>query len=77
MRTRILATLVRLAAEWADLHEEIEVPCTQRELAKLAGLTRNSVGPVLKQLAGECPIDVRYMRLAYNPIRLALAWNCD
>ena len=49
-RERIAATLLRLSAPQPPECEAVELRVSQSELAELAGLSRNSVGPVLREL---------------------------
>ena len=47
---RVIATLLRLAEPLPPAGETISLPITKGELAELAGLSRNPVGPVLRDL---------------------------
>ncbi|MBK0327884.1 Crp/Fnr family transcriptional regulator [Rhodobacteraceae bacterium F11138] len=70
VRTRLLATLIRLASFEATFDAEIEIDCTQADLAEMAGLTRNTIGGALKELQAEGLVSRRYGRIAYNPVCL-------
>ncbi|WP_134680150.1 Crp/Fnr family transcriptional regulator [Paracoccus ravus] len=71
-RTKILSTLIRLAGPEMTSDAVISVPCTQQELGEMAGLHRNSAGPVLRSLERDGLIArVTYSQIAYNPVRLA------
>jgi CRP-like cAMP-binding protein len=70
VRTRIVATLLRLASYDADSDAEIDVDVTQAEIAEMTGTGRNTVGTILKQLQNENLVAQRYGRIGFNPIRL-------
>lgn len=73
-RVKILTTLVRLAGAVRSRDAVISIPCSQQELGEMVGLSRNSVGPVLRKLEGEGLISREvYGEVAYNPVRLDAA----
>lgn len=71
---KITSTLVRLAGPDMASDAVISLPCSQQELGEMAGLSRNSVGPAIRELerAGLLSRDV-YGEIAFNPPRLAQA----
>lgn len=75
VRSKVLATLVRLAGPLAEADEVIELSCKQTEIAEMTGLTRNSVGPVMKRLAAEGLVAARRNRIGYNPTRIRRAMD--
>jgi CRP/FNR family cyclic AMP-dependent transcriptional regulator len=73
VRSKVLATLIRLAGPPVQVDDVVELPCKQSEIAEMTGLTRNSVGPVMRQLIAEGLIEARRNRISYNPTRIKRA----
>jgi CRP-like cAMP-binding protein len=73
--SRIVATLYRLAGSFREISDQFELPCKQSEIAEMAGLSRNSAGPVLRRLATEGLIQVGRNQVRYNPVHLRRALN--
>jgi CRP-like cAMP-binding protein len=72
VRSKLTSTLIRLAGPLMHVDAETFIPCSQQELGEMAALSRNSVGPVLKQMERESLIARRtYGQIAFNPVRLA------
>ncbi len=69
-RTRIALTLYRLAGSFRESDDRFELPCTQSEIAEMAGLTRNSAGPILRRLATEGLIQIGRNQVRYDPVHL-------
>lgn len=67
-RNKVLATLHRLAGAMGEYDEWIDLPCTQSEIAEMAGLTRNSVGPAMRCLTGEGLVQASRGFVRYNPL---------
>lgn len=67
---RVASTLYRLAGAYRASDETIELPCTQREIAEMAGLSRNSVGPVMRTLANARLVHYGRGRVSFNPVHL-------
>lgn len=72
-RSRIVSTLYRLAGSFREIDDRFELPCRQSEIAEMAGLSRNSAGPVLRSLATEGLIQIERNRIRYNPQHLRRA----
>ena len=72
-RSRIISTLFRLAGSFRETDDRFELPCTQSEIAEMAGLSRNSAGPVLRGLETEGLIQFGRARVRYNPVHLRRA----
>lgn len=72
-RDRVLATLHRLAGAMSDKDEVIDLPCMQSEIAEMAGLSRNSVGPVMRCMRKECLIQASRGLIRYNPVKIQRA----
>mgnify|MGYP003860073455 CR=1 FL=1 len=73
LRERVLATLWRLSGPESQSDEMIELPCMQTEIAELAGLSRNSVGPIMRRLVDEGLIEMQRRRLRYRPMMVRKA----
>ena len=73
LRNRILATLHRLAGSLCEKDELIDLPCMQSEIAEMAGLSRNSVGPVMRSLAREGLVQASRGLVRYNPLKVQRA----
>lgn len=73
LRDRVISTLYRIAGAYRDVDTLIELPCKQSEIAEMAGLTRNSVGPVMRALAGEGLVRTGRGRVTFNPVELGRA----
>ncbi len=73
LRNRVLATLHRLAGALAEKDEWISLPCLQSEIAEMAGLSRNSVGPVMRGLAREGLVQASRGVVRYSPMRVQRA----
>ncbi|MCB1486880.1 MAG: Crp/Fnr family transcriptional regulator [Bauldia sp.] len=74
-RDRIISTLYRLAGAFREIDDTIKLPCTQSEIAEMAGLSRNSVSPIMGALASEGLVQHGRNRVSYNPVRLGRALN--
>jgi CRP/FNR family transcriptional regulator, cyclic AMP receptor protein len=74
-RSRIVWTLYRLAGSFREIDDRFELPCKQSEIAEMAGLSRNSAGPVLRRLAAEGMIQIGRNQVRYNPVHLRRALN--
>ena len=72
-RSRIVLTLYRLAGSFQDIDDQFGLPCRQSEIAEIAGLSRNSAGPVLRGLAAEGIIQIGRNQVRYNPTHLRRA----
>lgn len=70
VREKVLATLWRLSGAERDTDGLIELPCLQSEIAEMSGLSRNSVGPVMRRLVGEGLIEAERRRIRYSPVRV-------
>lgn len=75
MGSRVVATLCRLAGSFQDIDDQFDLPCTQSEIAEMAGLSRNSAGPVLRGLATDGLIKIGRSQVRYNPMHLRRALN--
>lgn len=75
LRERVLATLWRLSGPERESSERIELPCVQAEIAELAGLSRNSVGPILRRLVAERLIEMNRGMIRYGPKKVLDAIN--
>lgn len=73
VRSKVLATLLRLAGAWAHADEMIALPCKQSEIAEMTGLTRNSIGPAIRDLVPDGLIVSSRNQIAYNPARVTRA----
>ncbi len=62
-RNRIIGTLLRLSLPTPPDRGPVELPVTQGELAEMAGLSRNPVGPVLRELEVAGKINCRRRRI--------------
>lgn len=69
-RSRIVSTLYRLAGSFREIDDQFELPCRQSEIGEMAGMSRNTVGPVLRDLASNGLIQIGRNRIRYNPVRL-------
>ncbi|MCO5063625.1 MAG: helix-turn-helix domain-containing protein [Rhizobiaceae bacterium] len=69
-QTRIASTLCRLAGPGMESDEETFIDCSQQELGEMAGLSRNSAGPVIRHLEQQGLIRREYKRFIFNPVRL-------
>lgn len=58
-RDRVIGTLLRLARPAPHLPGPIDIPASQAELAELAGMSRNPVGPILRGLEAAGAITCR------------------
>lgn len=72
-RLRVLGTLERLADQFEPCKQIITVVATQSDLAEMIGLTRNSIGPVLSDLAQDGIIRLNYGELEIDRKRLGAA----
>lgn len=72
-RNRIALTLYRLAGSFRENADRFELPCTQSEIAEMAGLSRNSAGPILRSLATEGLIQLGRNHVHYDPVLLRRA----
>ncbi len=70
VRGRVAMTLCRLAGPDPQSDEDASVTCSHRELAEMAGLSRNSVGPAIKQMERAGLVHQEYVRIRFNPARL-------
>lgn len=72
-RSRIALTLYRLAWSFREIADRFELPCTQSEIAEMAGLSRNSAGPILRRMATEGLIQIGRNQVRYDPVHLRRA----
>lgn len=71
-RSKVLATLIRLAGPYQAVDAETAFPCSQQDLAELTALSRNSVGPALRDLEREGLVRrPAWGEIAFNPVILA------
>ncbi|PJN96813.1 hypothetical protein CNY89_00360 [Amaricoccus sp. HAR-UPW-R2A-40] len=70
VRVKVIATLLRLASYDADKDADIDINCTQAEIAEMTGVGRNTVGETLKKLRDRSLVSQRYGRIGFNPVRL-------
>ncbi|MCA8879873.1 MAG: Crp/Fnr family transcriptional regulator [Rhodobacteraceae bacterium] len=71
-KTKVSSTLVRLAGPEMTYDADISVPCSQHELGEMAGLSRNSAGPALRELERDGLVSREvYGMITFNPVRLA------
>ena len=73
--SRVVATLYRLAGAFREIDDQFELPCRQSEIAEMAGMSRNTAGPVLRDLASGGLIQIGRNLIRYNPVRLRGALN--
>ncbi|WP_194137242.1 Crp/Fnr family transcriptional regulator [Salipiger mangrovisoli] len=77
-RTKIISTLVRLAGPEMPYDAQISIPCTQQELGEMAGLSRNSIGPVFRTLERGGLIRREGSGvISFNPVHLARVMEED
>ncbi|WP_068118350.1 Crp/Fnr family transcriptional regulator [Tropicimonas marinistellae] len=71
-KTKIANTLIRLAGPEMMIDAAVSIPCSQQELGEMAGLSRNSAGPALRDMArnGQISREV-YGQVTFNPVQLA------
>lgn len=62
-RHKLIGTLLRLAEPASPAGAPVDLPVSHGEIGEIGGLTRNSVGPILQDLAGSGLITVRYRQI--------------
>lgn len=69
--SRVVATLYRLVGAFQEIDDQFELPCRQSEIAEMAGMSRNTADPVLRDLASDSLIQIGRNLIRYNPVHLS------
>jgi len=73
LRLRLLATLDRLVGSQEPSEQTVELPIGRQQLGEIAGLSRNTVGKLLADLASSEIVERRYGGLVIHRDRLRAA----
>jgi CRP/FNR family cyclic AMP-dependent transcriptional regulator len=70
---RLLLTLLRLAGPMAESSTTVSLPIGQSELGEIAGLSRNSIGRLLRRFRQAGTVEIMYGQIVIHPERLKAA----